>query len=127
MKALAIDVGLKRIGVALCVDGNVAIPLKAVLRKNRKQAAKELQILLKEYQISLLIVGIPCGGSCETEMTSRIKHFVSLLEFEGEICFVDESFTSKEALKFGRVKTRIKDGRLDSLSALIMLRTYFGL
>lgn len=126
MKALALDIGLKRIGVALCVDKKIAIPLDAILRKNRRQAVDGVKNLLKMYAISLLIVGIPKGGSSEKEMTRRIKHFVSLLEFDKEICYVDESGTSKEALKLG-VNTRKKDGKLDSLAAFIMLKDYFAL
>ena len=126
MKALALDVGLKRIGVALCVD-KIALPLDPIIRKNRNQAANEIKNLLKMHEISLLLVGLPRGGRSEEEMQKRIKHFVSLLEFEKEICFVDESFTSKEALKFGVANTRKKDGKLDSLSALIMLKDYFAI
>lgn len=126
MRALALDVGLKRIGVALCVD-NIALPLAAILRKNRNQAALEVKNLLGYYDISLLIVGIPKGGSSEEEMTKRIKHFVSLLDFDKEIRFVDESGTSKEALELGVVKSRKKDGKLDSLAALIMIKDYFAL
>ncbi len=47
MRALALDVGLKRIGVALCVDKKIALPLDAVLRKNRNQAAMKSKIYLK--------------------------------------------------------------------------------
>ncbi|TKX33647.1 Holliday junction resolvase RuvX [Campylobacter taeniopygiae] len=126
MRALALDVGLKRIGVALCID-KIALPLDAVIRKNRNQAAIEIKKILQEYNISLLIVGIPKGGSSEDEMQRRIQHFVSLLEFEKEVIYVDESGTSKEALKFQRANTRKKDGKLDSLAAFIMIRDYFAL
>ncbi|MBZ7936477.1 MULTISPECIES: Holliday junction resolvase RuvX [Campylobacter] len=126
MRALALDVGLKRIGVALCID-KIALPLDAVIRKNRNQAATEIKKILQEYDISLLIVGIPKGGSSEDEMQRRIQHFVSLLEFEKEVIYVDESGTSKEALKFQRANTRKKDGKLDSLAAFIMIRDYFAL
>lgn len=126
MRALALDVGLKRIGVALCID-KIALPLDAVIRKNRNQAATEIKKILQEYDISLLIVGIPKGGSSEDEMQRRIQHFVSLLEFEKEVIYVDESGTSKEALKFQRANTRKKDGKLDSLAAFIIIRDYFAL
>ncbi|MGH2328150.1 Holliday junction resolvase RuvX [Campylobacter taeniopygiae] len=126
MRALALDVGLKRIGVALCID-KIALPLDAVIRKNRNQAATEIKKILQEYDISLLIVGIPKGGSSEDEMQRRIQHFVSLVEFEKEVIYVDESGTSKEALKFQRANTRKKDGKLDSLAAFIMIRDYFAL
>ena len=58
MRALALDVGLKRIGVALCID-KIAIPLEGIIRKNRNQAANEVKNLLQIHDISLLIVGIP--------------------------------------------------------------------
>ncbi|MDF2102886.1 hypothetical protein P0489_03265, partial [Campylobacter jejuni] len=48
-------------------------------------------------------------------------------EFDKEICFVDESGTSKEALGYGVANTRKKDGKLDSLSAFIMIKDYFAL
>lgn len=127
MNALALDIGLKRVGVALCIDEKIALPLKAVLRQNRKQAAEVIKALIVEHRISLLIVGIPKGSSSEEEMSKRVLHFVTLLEFKGEVKFVDESFTSKEALKFGVANSRKKDGKLDSLAALLMIREYFAL
>ncbi|QWU80200.1 Holliday junction resolvase RuvX [Campylobacter novaezeelandiae] len=127
MNALALDVGLKRIGVALCVDEKIAIPLDGILRKNRNQAANEVKKLFLTYNVSLLIVGIPKGGKSEEEMTKRIKHFVSLLEFDKKIVFVDESFSSKEALNLGVTNSRKKDAKLDSLAALIMIKDYFAL
>lgn len=127
MNALALDVGLKRIGVALCVDEKIAIPLDGILRKNRNQAANEIKKLFLIYNVSLLIVGIPKGGKSEEEMTKRIKHFVSLLEFDKKIVFVDESFSSKEALNLGVTNSRKKDAKLDSLAALIMIKDYFAL
>lgn len=125
MRALALDLGLKRIGLALYVE-NIAMPLNAILRKNRNQAASEVQKLIKEHQISKLIVGLPKGGASEVEMTKRVQHFISLLEFGGEVIFVDEAYTSKEAQGLGVANSRKKDGKLDSLAALIMLRGYFG-
>ncbi|EHJ4416093.1 Holliday junction resolvase RuvX [Campylobacter upsaliensis] len=125
MRALALDLGLKRIGLALYVE-NIAVPLNAILRKNRNQAANEVRKLIEEHQISKLIVGLPKGGASEVEMTKRVQHFISLLEFDGEVIFVDEAYTSKEAQGLGVANSRKKDGKLDSLAALIMLRGYFG-
>ncbi|MEB2791670.1 Holliday junction resolvase RuvX [Campylobacter upsaliensis] len=125
MRALALDLGLKRIGLALYVE-NIAVPLNAILRKNRNQAANEVRKLIEEHQISKLIVGLPKGGASEVEMTKRVQHFISLLEFDGEVIFVNEAYTSKEAQGLGVANSRKKDGKLDSLAALIMLRGYFG-
>ncbi|MDR0665811.1 MAG: Holliday junction resolvase RuvX [Campylobacteraceae bacterium] len=121
MSIVAIDVGLKRIGAAVCLKRNVIVPLNAVLRRNREQAANDISKLLHEYEAEILVVGLPSND----EMKRRIKHFVSLLKFEGETVFIDEDFSSHEAKE--RMKGVVKqkrDGRVDSLSAVIILERF---
>lgn len=130
MKLLACDVGLKRIGLAIYKAG-IAFPLEPIIRFNRHQAASDLDKILCEYEIEQLIVGLPSGGeSGHTEMMQRIKHFVGLLTFKGGICFINEDYSSIEALESlaymkreNRAKAQ-KDGRIDSLSACIILERY---
>ena len=125
MKLASIDVGLKRIGVAICLDEKIVLPQDAVLRKNRNQAARDINTFLSEWEIQKLIVGLPKGGSSEEEMERRIKHFVSLLELEIPVDYQDEqgsSFEAKELTK-GDFKHK-KDGRLDSVAAKIILERY---
>ena len=122
MKIIAIDVGLKRIGIAYTPDEKVIIPLPAVIRKNRNQASKEVSDLLKEWGADKLVIGIPFTNK---ETTNRIKHFTNLLEFDGEIIFQDESFSSVEVEEMikGEIKYK-RDGRIDSLSAKNILERY---
>ena len=125
MKLASIDVGLKRIGVAICLDGVIVLPQDAILRKNRNQAARDINTFLKEWEIEKLIVGLPKGASSEEEMERRIKHFVSLLELTIPLAYQDEqgsSFEAKELTK-GDFKHK-KDGRLDSVAAKIILERY---
>ncbi|WP_172197631.1 Holliday junction resolvase RuvX [Campylobacter sp. RM16188] len=121
MSVVAIDVGLKRIGVALGVCG-VVMPQKPILRKNRNQAARDVSAVLSELNAKTLVVGVPLGGSSEDEMRRRISHFVSLLKFSGEIVYVDEAMSSFEASEIH--KSSAKDGRLDSIAAMIILKRY---
>jgi len=125
MKLASIDVGLKRIGMAICLDGNIVLPQNAILRKNRNQAARDINTFLTEWEIDKLIVGLPKGGSSEEEMERRIKHFVSLLELEIPVAYQDEQGSSFEAkeLTMGDFKHK-KDGRLDSVAAKIILERY---
>lgn len=127
MKTLALDIGLKRIGVALCVNKSIAMPLEAIIRKNRNQAANEVKKYIKEYGVNTLVVGVPLGGSSENEMRKRIEHFISLLDFDKEIFFIDESFSSKNAQELGMVNLKKKDGKLDSLAAYLFLKDFYGL
>jgi len=128
MKLASIDVGLKRIGVAICLDEHIVLPQNAILRKNRNQAAKEINSFLKEWDIEKLIVGLPKGGSSEEEMERRIKHFVSLLKLDIPIDYQDEQGSSFEAkeLTMGTFK-HTKDGRLDSIAAKIILERHLKL
>ncbi len=129
MKLASLDIGLKRVGIAFCFDEKVVFPQNAVLRKNRNQAARDVSNILKEWSIEKIIVGIPKGGSSEDEMERRIKHFISLLDIEEiEVGYIDESFSSfeaKEQMK-GVIKQK-RDGRVDSISAKIILERYLGL
>ncbi|CAM4097726.1 Holliday junction resolvase RuvX [Campylobacter armoricus] len=127
MKTLALDIGLKRIGVALCVNKSIAMPLEAIIRKNRNQAANAVKKYIKEYEINTLVIGIPIGGSSEDEMRRRIEHFVALLEFNNEIFFIDESYSSKNAQELGIANLKKKDGKLDSLAAYLFLKDFYGL
>ncbi|MDD2399967.1 MAG: Holliday junction resolvase RuvX [Sulfurovum sp.] len=128
MKLASIDIGLKRIGVAICLDGKIVIPQNAILRKNRNQAACDVKKFLQEWEIEKLIVGIPKGGSSSDEMERRIRHFVSLLELSIEIVYQDEQGSSFEAkaLTMGEFKHK-RDGRLDSIAAKIILERFLQL
>ncbi len=118
----AIDVGLKRIGVAIRLDEKIVVPQTSILRKNRNQAARDVDAMLIEWEIKTLVVGLPKGGSSEAEMTRRIEHFVSLLEFSGEVFYHDEYGSSGEAKEMmkGKVKQK-RDGKVDSIAAQIIL------
>ncbi|TQV62699.1 MAG: Holliday junction resolvase RuvX [Sulfurovum sp.] len=126
MKIACIDVGLKRIGVAICLDMSIVFPQDAILRKNRVQASNDVSAFLKEWQIDKLIVGLPKDGSSSDEMERRITHFVSLLELgDIEVVYQDEqgsSFEAKEMIK-AQFKDR-RDGKLDSISAKIILERW---
>lgn len=126
MKIASIDVGLKRIGVAICLDGKIVFPQDAILRKNRNQAARDVKAFLTEWEIETLIVGLPKGGSSEAEMERRIKHFVSLLELENiSIHYQDEQGSSYEAKALTQGVFRHKrDGKIDSVAAKIILERW---
>ncbi len=124
-KIASIDIGLKRIGIAICLGGEIVSPQNAILRKNRNQAARDVDFFLKEWEINTLVVGLPRGGSSEEEMTRRIEHFVSLLEFSGTVTYQDEYGSSIEAKEMMQGVTKQKrDGKIDSMAAKIILERW---
>lgn len=126
MKIASIDVGLKRIGVAICLDGKMVFPQDAILRKNRNQAARDVKAFLDEWEIDTLVVGLPKGGSSQDEMERRIKHFVSLLEIDDvSIHYQDEEGSSMEAKELTQgVFKHKRDGKIDSVAAKIILERW---
>lgn len=127
MNILAIDLGLKRIGLAFSAHADLVTPLPAVERKNRDQASAEVRAIIEAWDVDSVVVGIPIGGSSEAEMRRRVDHFMRLVAFEGPIHLQDESDTSLEAedLMRGDIRYR-RDGRVDSLSAMIILQRYLA-
>jgi len=123
-KYACIDVGLKRIGLATSLHASVITPQSAILRKNRDQAARDIDSFLDTWEIDTLIVGLP---SASEEMQRRINHFVKLLKFSGDIFFEEENMSSIEAedLMKGDIKYK-RDGRVDSLAAQIILQRYLS-
>jgi len=127
MKLASIDVGLKRIGVAICLDGSIVMPQNAILRKNRNQAAKDINTFLKEWEIEKLIVGLPKDAQSAEEMERRIKHFIALLALSIPVEYQDEQSSSIEAkeLTMGVFRHK-KDGKIDSIAAKIILERWLS-
>jgi len=127
MKYIAIDLGLKRIGLAYLAYGDIVTPLPAIIRKNRDQASRDVKKVLDEWDVDAVVVGIALGGSSEDEMRRRIKHFMNLVDFKGEVFYQDEAGSSLEAegMMKGEIKY-IRDGRIDSISAMIILQRFIS-
>lgn len=126
MKYLGIDLGLKRIGLAYSAHAEIVTPLPAIIRKNRNQASSEVKKVIKEWEIDEVVIGIPMGGSAEDEMRRRVAHFMNLVDFEGDVHYQDEANSSLEAEEMIKGEMRhLKDGRIDSISAMIILQRYF--
>lgn len=128
MKLASIDVGLKRIGVAISLNNSIVVPKQPILRKNRNQAAKEIKLFLEEWEIDKLIVGLPKDADNSEEMERRIKHFVSLIDINIPIDYQDEQNSSMEAKEsiMGVFQDK-RDGKLDSVAAKIILERYLKL
>ena len=127
MKYIAIDLGLKRVGLAYSAHKDLVTPLRAVERKNRDQASRDVKKVIDEWEADAVVIGIPIGGSSEDEMRRRVAHFINLLGFKGEIFYQDESNSSIEAesMMKGEIKY-IRDGRIDSISAMIILQRFLA-
>ncbi len=128
MRIACIDVGLKRIGLSLCLDRKIVFPQNAIIRKNRKQASKDLQAFLYEWKVDTLIVGLPKGSNSQDEMERRIKHFISLLDLKNiEVIYQNEEYSSIEARELTKgVFRHRRDGKIDSIASKIILERWLS-
>jgi len=121
-KYACIDIGLKRIGCAISVGLGVVTAQPPILRKNRNQASLDVDKFLDYWDIDILVVGYPKSS---IQMQKRIDHFVSLLKFNKKIVFENENLSTQEAKDTTKgVFRHKKDGKIDSIAALIILQRY---
>ncbi len=129
-RTLALDVGDKRIGVAYSDPFGISLnPLPYI--ENNDKVFENLSRLIKEYDIGTIVVGLPLTLKGEEgEQAKKTKGFVEVLKKhipeEIKIEFIDERFTTALAekhLKETSKKSKRKK-KLDSLSAMYILKTY---
>lgn len=122
---LAIDVGTKRIGVAVAdVTVPIAIPLMTLNVDGTE--LEKLAEIIKEKSVEKVIVGYPRNQSGDaTDQTGVSEVFGKRVMAYANIVFQDESLTSvmaEERLK--RSGKPYEKGDIDALAAAIILQDY---
>jgi putative Holliday junction resolvase len=125
---MALDVGEKRIGVALA-DGIVKIAIPFGFIEVDGHELEEINHVIVQEDINVLVVGLPRNSSGEeTAQTEYVRQFAKNLELSvDKLVFQDESLTSVEAEK--RLKSYGKPygkGDIDTEAAVIILQDYLG-
>ncbi len=130
--ALAFDFGTQRIGVAVgqSVTGT-ASPLPALKANDGAPNWDHIATLLKEWQPQRLLVGLPLNmDGSESDMSARAKKFANRLHgrFGLPVELWDERLSSFEARgeMLARGMTNFNDGKVDSLSACLILEGWFA-
>ena len=123
---LALDVGEKRIGMAMA-DTAVRIAVPFGWLEHTETILTDLAEVLLRHEIALIVVGYPRNQSGEpTKQTAYVEEFVKTiaeLDIDAEIVYQDESLTSVQAE--ARLGTRIKNkGEIDAEAASIILQDY---
>lgn len=125
-RLVALDVGEKRIGVAV---GDMAIKIP-VVRPAISVNGHELDAitkLVRDENADLVVVGYPRNMAGEpTRQTAAVEQFVARLRAAGlEVAFQDESLTSVEAEQLlADSRHGYSKGDIDSQAAALILRDY---
>lgn len=123
---MALDVGEKRIGVALA-DTSIAIAIPYDTLDVDGTEVEQIVRLVQDESISTIVVGYPRNQSGDvTAQTAYVESFVEKLpELDVELVYQDESLTSvhaEERLKSQKVP--YTKGDIDKIAASIILQDY---
>lgn len=122
---IALDVGEKRIGVAIGDTGvRIAIPYDT-LEVDGEEVRKIAELMVRN-NTDMLIVGYPRNSQGEaTKQTEYVEEFCESLQEFAKIVYQDESLTSVEAEKRLAARSRnYSKGDIDAEAAAIILQDY---
>ena len=129
-KVMALDVGTKRIGVALSDFLQViAVPHSCIPRQPEAKAIEEIIKIAKENRVEKIVIGVPVNmdGSIGSQAQDCINFSQKIVGFD--IILEDERLTSEEAeerLKERKVNFQKNNGLVDIESACVILEQYLG-
>ena len=128
-RLLALDMGLKRVGVA------VSDPLKMFAQgldvlyiRGKSDLLNKLTRYFNIYEIEEVIIGNPLDKYGEESLaTEKVKKFAELLKehFNVNVILWDERFSTKEAeTALRELKSKKQKNKIDMISAQIILQSY---
>lgn len=119
MRALALDYGAARCGVAVSdPTGTLATPLEPVLRPGTKAGLRRLTELVAELGAERIVVGLPVSlGGGDSAQTRETRQFADRLQavVDVPVELYDERFTTSLAERAGG------SAALDSRAAAVLL------
>ncbi|MCH7745606.1 MAG: Holliday junction resolvase RuvX [Chloroflexi bacterium] len=131
MRILALDVGEKRIGVALSdPTGLLATPLTTIERKGQDSDIDAALRLATEHEVGEIVVGLPLSMSGRRgPQAGRVDAFVRALAERTDLPLksVDERLSSVQAermLRESGIEPSKNKARIDSAAAAIILQSY---
>ena len=128
-RALGIDYGDRRIGIALS-DPLKIISKPLITLKNNSNFLSKLKNIIEEKDVDVVVVGYPIGMKGQiTKQTEKVESFIQLLieNINIKISKVDERLSTVSALH-SLIEQGIKTGHnkelIDDTSAAIILQEF---
>tara|TARA_B100001123_G_C14593349_1_gene742882 strand:+ start:98 stop:553 length:456 start_codon:yes stop_codon:yes gene_type:complete len=128
-RLLGLDLGAKRIGVAICDDQqSIATPFKTINKENNEQFINELKLIIKENDIKGVIVGNPINMDGSLGPSSQSIKDVSaniLKKINIPLCLWDERLSTVGAFNLSsqldvNISTKVKN--IDKNAAAFILQ-----
>jgi len=131
MRVLGLDIGEKRIGVAVSdPSGTIATPLTVLDAVRVLGDGRELVRIAEDYEAELVVVGLPRSmdgseGPQAARVRAAARRLAGFLRLPVEYC--DERLSSvqaKRAMTDAGVSDRDKRGSVDMVAAALFLQSY---
>ncbi len=128
MRSLALDVGDKRIGVALSDPlGILASPLTIIDRADERTDIAAIVAIIEQHQVGSVIVGLPLApdGGLGSQ-AEKVKNFTEELRLSiaVPIEYRDERLSTVTARQLMRSVKKDRKARDDSMAAMVILQSY---
>ncbi len=136
MRAMALDVGDVRIGVALSDPLFItAQGLKTINRVSLRVDTNDIMNIIKEYEVSTIVIGLPLSLSGKDSIqTQKVRDFRTKLEnktrswgFKVNFEYFDERFTTviaEDVLIDASVRRKDRKLVVDKMAATIILQSW---
>ena len=135
-RILALDVGERRVGVAISDETRIlARSLTVVHRRSKAEDFGTLAQLVRKYAVSAIVVGLPLDADgTEGQQARRCRRYaielseaLSAQHLTTPLVFYDESLSTVDAAEImiasGR-KRRDRRQRIDAVAAAVILQSY---
>lgn len=134
-RLLAVDVGLRRVGVAVSDPSHtIATALTTLRNDGAASLAVAVASLCHQHGVTEVVLGLPqTGEGTDTVVTRNVRELATRLQRRGlAIHWIDEALSSREAEEVldahgtsasGKRRAR-QSGRVDQLAATIILERH---
>lgn len=132
MRSLGLDIGDRRIGVALSDPaGILATPFTVIERQDERQDIETIVDIINQHQVKQIIVGLPRSmDGTIGEQAEKVRAFTDRLSSQTDVPveFRDERLTTVSARRLMQAasvkRTSRKKMRDDAIAAAIILQGY---
>lgn len=127
-RLMALDIGERRIGIAVSESGILAAPHSVLIRKSKKEDFARLQRIMADFKIERVIVGLPYSLSAPEQIGPQARRVMRYAEALAEAVpvpleYFDESYSTVDAALY-LAESKRKKVPLDAAAAAVILQNY---
>lgn len=133
---LGLDIGQKRIGLAISESGILAREYRTIEYSDRQSAIEQILAICRKEKVEKIVLGLPkLKNGRESFQTKCVRDFKQALRKQTRlpIVFVDEYLTSKESERLLKLtdpkitkNRRAMRQKVDQISARLILEDYLN-